>query len=188
MKKWLVLLMAIVMSSYILAQVEEETVTKKKGTPDSFYLFYELGTGTIGGYDLLTSQGGLAYEYNQNIMLSAYMVIHAENAPMFSPYKYNFVGHGIQIGKVFRKKRLKMIPSVGFEFGHVDIGEGRIIHSWIGSEYASYRTENAYLFPVCLLVHYKLGKFAGLSGRFGYAYNWEYPLVELNIGLCVGKM
>ncbi|MDY0150798.1 MAG: hypothetical protein RBS43_00820 [Candidatus Cloacimonas sp.] len=188
MKIWLVLLIATFMCSCILAQVSEENVPQKKGTPDSIYLFFESGTGSFNGLDLLTLRGGLAYEYKQSIMLSAYMVHHSETAAILDASKYTFMGTGVQLGKVFRKDKLKIIPSVGIEFGHIDIGEGPLISDWFTTSYASYHTENAYLYPVSVQFLYKLGRYASINGRFGYAYNWEYPLVEFDLGMCLGKM
>ncbi|GEM_PF-1500934 len=180
MKKWLVLILTLLISSLLLGEsVADSTVAEP---PQSFnaWLFYERGTGSYERVGLLALEGGLGLEFNEKVRATLYKVMYTESSGMFNAVKYEFIGKGAQIGYVWRHKKLKLSPSIGYEYGSISIGEGNIIEEGIGSNYERDRFEDIYYIPVSLNAQLKFLPVAALSGRiFSRLMQTTPPLVFL---------
>jgi len=188
MKKWLVLALAVTFFCMLFGESVSDSTWGKPRKSYNIWLFGEVGVGIIKSVSLLSLDGGLGLEYNERIRVTVYKIRYAEKVKFFDSAKYEFRGQGGQIGYVWRKNNLKVIPSLGYEYGTIGIGEGPLLDGFLGNDYESYRFVDIGYILVSVNAQLKIAPASAISSRLFFSYNKDYPVFGVSMCLCLGKM
>ncbi len=163
-----------------------------KMTLDRTWIYYDMGIGGLKEKFIFSPEGGIGYEWNQKICLTAYKVYHEDGGFMpKKPPKYSFHGHGAQIGPIFRLGKVKIIPSAGIEFGSLSIGDTLIfVEGWLWDHYhwETITKETVTFVPVSVLAKYNLTEWIGVRSKLSVNIHDRYPLYHMSLGICLGRV
>lgn len=158
----------------------------KDGAIVGVWGYGEYAYGSINRVNIQGIQYGLAVEILGRIQVKGYESGYNEGKLMFDDSKYNFSGYGVRIGPVIHAIGLDILPSIGWEKGTIEIGEGEYTEGFWGYQYDYIRTEKISYVPISLEVQAKIGRILLLSGRYFFAPHSDYSLNGFCLGLGLG--
>lgn len=186
--KWMWIFVILNLAAMLFAEAKPEKLHS-----DRTWGYFEMGKGALKGKNILSVNGGVSYELNQRICFTIYKAMHEDDREFMSDYpaKYSFHGHGVLIGPVFKHGKFKFIPSAGIEFGTMSVGENLYYDDSVffpSYHWQNVNKETVTFLPLSLLGKFNYTDFLAFRGKLGINIHKTYPLVNVSLGICVGRL
>ena len=188
MKKILIFPILLIVATILSSETLPEPESQSQNTTWNLWGYFDYGNGILKNVFLRSLEGGVGMELNDKYRFTVYKKIYSEPVEMFDDAKYEFLGYGVQFGRVWQVNNWKFCPSIGIEKGRMRTGQGSYTLNWLGYDYEYFTYDDIYYTILSLSAQYRLGSVVALNGKLFAAINPDYPAFGLSLGLNLGKM
>lgn len=147
----------------------------------------DVGFGEIVDRNMMSLSYGIGLEYKNSYRLTGYRRHMSEVVDLFDAPKYEMHAGGVRLAFVYRTGDVKIIPSVGYEFGTMRIGEGAYEQTFLGYTYESFRNEHVHYTPLGLGLEIKAISYLSVYTNLTLSPHREYKYFEMKFGFNIGK-
>jgi len=193
MLRSLLLPCALLFTGLVFAQAPADSLAAQPLVPVRGWVYFDLGIGEFAGEDAGSFTGGVCLGWANHLVLNAYYTKQRDFEATilgYIPSRYIFTGPGLQLGYTYINGRFALIPGIGVCTGQIILRDDlKPCSDEFFPDYywAEEQTEQFTYIPFSLTGQVSASRVLGGRLKLEYLYHRKYPILNLNMGICLGS-